>query len=121
MQFLETLTKRIIPDREKTANFLFFSEDVMKYYIIATRKSGSHESEITHYMVNTNASANGTIILKANFRNQVNLNQDTFYSYNIRLRTQVECEWYKSQNGEAFLKSDPNGQAKDNLLELPDC
>lgn len=93
----------------------------MVYYIIATRKSGKTESEITHYMYNTDKSSRGWIVEKQPFRNAININVDSFYSYNIDRGTLVNCEWYKSSKGESFLKSDPNGTEKDNLLELPNC
>ncbi|MBN1331367.1 DUF3892 domain-containing protein [Candidatus Dojkabacteria bacterium] len=93
----------------------------MDYFVIATRKTGGDESEISHYQYNTDKTSYGTIISKANFRNNVNLSTDRFYSLNLARGTQVECLWYKSTNGESFLKSDPNGTEKDNLLELPDC
>lgn len=95
----------------------------MDYYIVKTRKSGSTEREITHYEQTTNrSSSTGNVVSKASFRNMVDISQDRFYSHNVRLGSFVECEWYRyGENGEPFLKSDPNGTKKDNLLELPDC
>jgi hypothetical protein len=93
----------------------------MDYYIIATRKGGLGESDISHYMYNTNQSASGDIVTKSYFRSIISLTFDRFYSYNIKKGTKVECEWYKSSRGESYLKSDPNGTEQDNLLELPSC
>jgi hypothetical protein len=93
----------------------------MNYYIIATRKNGTTESEITHYRYNTDMSSTGDIIRKADFKEAVDSDTDKFYSYNTDLSTLVNCEWYLSSNYEWYLKSDPNGTRKDNLLELPDC
>lgn len=93
----------------------------MNYFIVATRKSGGSESEITHYEYNHDKSSSGTVISKQSLWNEIDTRTDSFYSYNPRQGTTVECKWYKSENGEPFLKSDPNGTQKDNLLELPDC
>ncbi len=94
----------------------------MTYYIIATRKVDGKESEITHYKFNTDKSNSGEIVTKSALRGKININTDKFFSYNISKNTTVVCEWYKiGDNGEPFLKSDPNGTKKDNLLELPDC
>ena len=94
----------------------------MNYFIVATRKSGGSESEITHYEYNTDKSSSGTVISKSGLRAKVNLNTDKFCSFNTRIGSNVECKWYRiGDNGEPFLKSDPNGTQKDNLLSLRDC
>lgn len=95
----------------------------MTYYIIATRKTDGKESEITHYGYNLDASSKYTLISKEDFWTKVKstFKLDVFYSYNTKNNTKVICEWRQINDGQPFLKSDPNGTERDNLLELPDC
>lgn len=90
------------------------------FFVIATRKAGSSESEITHYKYSNIKSSIGTIVTKEELWNKASI-ADRFYSYNIEKNTIIECEWYSIRDGQPFLKSDPNGTEKDNLLNLPNC
>lgn len=95
----------------------------MKFYIIATRKDGDTENEISHYKYFTDISSTSVIRTKQELWRLVSSNYKShiYYSYNQVRDTIVNCEWKQIGNGDPFLQSDPNGTKRDNLLELPDC
>jgi len=95
----------------------------MDFLIIATRKEGTSENEISYYKYYTNMNNSPVVSTKQALWELVRANYKShnYYSNNQRLGTRVNCEWRQIGNGDPFLQSDPNGTQKDNLLELPDC
>lgn len=94
------------------------------YYIIGVTKSGnSSESEIIEYLYNTDKHPNtGTRISKEDFwkKVQYTYRSDYFYCFNATNNppTLRQCFW-EFDAEEPYLKTEPNGTARDNLLSLP--
>lgn len=102
---------------------LNLSAKSMSYNVTETRKTGSSESEISHYRYFTDSAGYYSLKSKQDLWQEVKdfHNLIKFYSYNIKLGTKVECTWKLSTSNEWYLQSNSNGTEKDNLLNLPDC
>ena len=94
------------------------------YYIIGVTKVGNNsESEISEYLVNQDGNTQyGKRYSKQAFWSQVQYtyNKARFYCFNTlnNPNTKRECFW-QFDTDVPYLKTEPNGTEKDNLLSLP--